>query len=469
MAKTDTDDQAMTQAIQALMTGLGLKRKQELIERNDKLRMRFLSTQKIAAGKAREGQINGFLSDVVGTDKKIRELVFSAWLKDNTSSLGEIPEFADRFKRDAEPVEGEDEAEVEKDLKDATANFKKWLKDGDFDLINVYARLGPLEFPAKVLSVVKAPKAKSPTAALDLPEGDAGGDAGAAVVGGVPESVVLDLKKQLDDQKTALEAKIARAEEETNKFKRLLEENKEKRKVELAESAEAGRKELTTKQTEWVRAEANLRKEITDLQKVRVETTDKVSKARDELLPLRQQLEKSEKDAKRAINQQQELREQVTRLEEENLRLTDRVKVLEGSQTQLVSKERQLERLKTKGASIMITQTDNLKIWEEALNEQEVKEAFRRTFNVDTIRVSHYENDERDLHEVWKKLITSELGIVDRFFALNFEELNNPSDEFRELITNFIELKDTLVAREQLSHMINFVGNRFLSSLKQKV
>ena len=469
MAKTDTDDQATTQAIQALMTGLGLKRKQELIERNDKLRMRFLSTQKLAAGKAREGQINGFLSDVVGADKKIRELVFSAWLKDNQSSLGEMPEFADRFKRDAEPAEGEDEAEVEKDVKDATAAFKKWVKDVDFDLVNAYARMGPYEFPAKVLSAVKASKPKTPTAALDLPESDARADGAAAEVPGVPESVVLDLRKQLDDQKAAYEAKLTRAEDETTKFKRLLEENKEKRKAELSESVDAGRKELTTKQADWQRTEANLRKEILDLQKARVETSDKVSKARDELLPLRQQLEKSEKDLKRATNQQQELRDRATSLEAENDRWADRVKLLEGSQTQLVSKERQLERLKTKGASIMITQTDNLKIWEEALNEQEVKEAFRRTFNVDTIRVSQYENDERDLHDVWKKLIQNETGIIERFFALNFEELNNPSDDFRELITNFIELKDTLVAREQLSHMINFVGNKFLTSLKQKV
>ena len=113
--------------------------------------------------------------------------------------------------------------------------------------------------------------------------------------------------------------------------------------------------------------------------------------------------------------------------------------------------------------------SDNLRIWEEALAEKEVKDAFRRTFNLDTIRVNQYEHDERDLHDIWKKLLGQEQEIIERFFSLPFDELTTPTDEFRELLTNFIELKDTLVAREQLAHMLNFVGNRFLSTLKQKV
>ncbi len=466
MAKTESETQAMDQAVQALLSGLGLKRKQELIERNDRLRFQFLQTQKMAASKAREGQINTFLASVVAADKKIRDLVFNAWIKDNTANLGEVPEFPDRYKAGAAP--SEDEEVVETDIKDATAAFKKWLKATDFDHVNTYARLGPYEFPAKVLAAVKAPKAKTPTATLDMPEDGLPGDA-AAVVGGVPEAVVNDLRQQLEDQKAAFEAKLAKAEDETTKFKRLLEENKEKRKTELAEVGEKAKGELTAKQAEWQRLEAQLRKEIADLQKARQESAEKTSKARDELLPLRQQLERADKEAKRATNQLADARTEVGRVEEERARLAERVKVLESAQSQLVSKEKQLERLKTKGAAVMLTATDNLKIWEEALNEQEVKEAFRRTFNLDTIKVSQFEHDERDLQDVWKKLIQQEQGIVDRFFVLPFDELTTPSDEFRELITNFIELKDSLVAREQLAHMINFTGNRFLTTLKQKV
>ena len=468
MAKTDSDAQ-MDQAVQALLTGLGLKRKQELIERNDRLRFQFLQTQKLAVTKAREGQINTFLAGVVTADKKIRDLVFNAWQKDNSAGLGEVPEFPDRFKAGAEAPAEEDEAALETDIKDASAAFKKWLKATDYELVNAYARLGPYEFPGKVLTVVKAPKPKTPTATLELPAEGVAGEEDGATVGGVPEAVVTELKRQLDDQKAAFEAKLARAEEETTKFKRLLEENKEKRKAELAEATEKAKGEITTRQADWQRAEVQLRKEIAELQKARQESADKTSKARDELMPLRQQLERAEKEAKRAVNQLADLRTEVTRVEEERARLADRVKVLESAQSQLVAKERQLERLKTKGAAVMLTATDNLKIWEEALNEQEVKEAFRRTFNIDTIKVSQYEFDEHDLQDVWKKLIAAEQAIVDRFFALPFDELTTPSDEFRELITNFIELKDALVAREQLAHMINFVGNRFLTTLKQKV
>lgn len=466
MAKTDSETQ-MDQAVQALLSGLGLKRKQELIERNDRLRFQFLQTQKMAAGKAREGQINTFLGSVVVADKKVRDLVFNAWMKDNASSLGDVPDFPERFKAGAEP--SEDEEVTETDIKDATAAFKKWLKTSEFDVVNAFARLGPYEFPAKVLTAVKAPKPKTPTATLDLPAEGGAGEEGAAVVGGVPEAVVNELKRQLEDQKAAFEAKVAKAEEETGKFKRLLEENKEKRKAELSEAADKAKAELTAKQVEWQRVEAQLRKEIADLNKARAESADKTVKARDELLPLRQQLERAEKEAKRATNQLADVRTEIVRVEEERARLAERVKVLESAQAQLVSKEKQLERLKTKGAAVMLTATDNLKIWEEALNEQEVKEAFRRTFNIDTIKVSHYEFDERDLQDVWKKLIAAEAAIVERFFALPFDELTTPTDEFRELITNFIELKDALVAREQLAHMINFVGNRFLTTLKQKV
>lgn len=464
MAKTDTDT-GMDQAVEALLTGLGLKRKQELIERNDRLRFQFLQTQKMAAGKAREGQINAFLAGVVPNDKKVRELVFQAWIKDNAAGLGEVPEFPDRFKAGAEP--GDEEGE-ETDIKDATAALKKWLKATEFDFVNAYARLGPYEFPAKVLTAVKAPKAKTPTAALEAPAEGLPGEA-AQVAGGVPEAVVNDLKKQLEDQKAAFEAKLQKAEDETTKFKRLLEENKEKRKTEIAEVQDKAKADLAARQAEWQRAEAQLRKEIADLQKARQDSADKTSKARDELLPLRQQLERAEKEAKRATNQLADVRAEVTAVEEERARLADRVKALESMQAQLVAKEKQLERLKTKGAAVMLTATDNLKIWEEALNEQEVKESFRRTFNPDTIKVSTFEHDERDLQDVWKKLIQQEQGIVDRFFALPFDELTTPTDEFRELITNFIELKDSLVAREQLAHMLNFTGNRFLSGLKQKV
>lgn len=467
MAKSDTETQAVNQAVETVLGGLALKRKQELIERSDRLRPQFLGTQKMAVAKAREGQINSFLSPMVASDKKIRALVFSAWVKDNMASLGEVPEFSELFKRDAEAPATPDEAALEAAIKDASGALKKWLKTTDYELVNAFVRLGSYEFPTKVLSVVKAPKAKA--------AGEGGAEATAETappaeaVGGVPESVVEDLRREMDAQRVALEAKLAKAEDEISKFKRLLEENKEKRKQELAEASERAKGELNSKQLDWQRTETQLRRDIAELQKARQDMADKTTKARDEMLPLKQQIERLEKEARRGTSQSQEARAEVSRLMEENQRLAERIKGLEGVQQQLVQKERQVQILQKKGASVMLTAADNLKIWEEALNEQEVKEAFRRTFNLDTIRVSQFEFDERDLHDVWKKLIAHEQGIVERFFALPFDELTTPSDEFRELVTNFIELKDTLVAREQLAHMLNFVGDRFLSTLKQKV
>lgn len=464
MAKSDTDAQALDQAVETVLSGLALKRKQELIERDARLRPQFLTTQKIAAVKAREGQINTFLSPLVANDKKVRALVFSAWVKDNTASLGEVPELPDAFKRDADSPTTDEEA-LEAAAKDAAAALKKWLKASAFEVVNAYARLGPYEFPPKVLTGVKAPKAKAAPVEDEAAEG---ADA-APVQGGVPEAVVAELRRQMEEQKAAGDARLARADEELTKFKRLLEENKEKRRAELAEAGDKARQELQARQADWQRTEAQLRKEISELQKSRQDAADKTSKARDELLPMRQQIERLEKEGRRSTTQAREAREEAARLQEENERLAERVKGLEGAQQQLVAKEKQLERLKAKGAALALTASDNLKIWEEALAEQEVKDAFRRTFNLDTIRVSQFEHDERDLHEIWKKLISHEQDIVARFFALPFDELTTPTDEFRELITNFIELKDTLVAREQLSHMLNFVGDRFLSTLKQKV
>jgi hypothetical protein len=467
LAKADTDAQA--QAVQTLLAGLGLKRKQELIERNDRLRFQFLQKQKMSAGKAREAQINAYLEGVVLGDRKMRELVFNAWIKDNATGLGEIPDFPERFKRDGDN-EISEEGDVDTDVKEAAAVFKKWLKHADADLINVYARLGSYEFPAKALSTIKKPKSK------DTAEGGTEGaevTAEGAAAAGVSEAVVAEvrqqLERQLESQRESYEGKLARQDEEVNKFKRLLEENKDKRRQELNETQEKSRAELAARQLDWQRVEAQLRREIADLGKAKSDAADKTSKVRDELLPLRQQIERLEKENRRASQQQTEARESVATIEEENERLKDRIKMLESAQQQLVAKEKLLQRFESKGATVALTASDNLKIWEESLNEQEVKEAFKRTFNLDTIAVSHYDNDEKDLHEIWKKLIAVETGLVERFFALPFDELNQPSDEFRELVTSFIELKDSLVAREQLAHMINFVGNRFLSSLKQKV
>jgi myosin heavy subunit len=466
LAKADTDAQA--QAVQTMLAGLGLKRKQELIERNDRLRFQFLQKQKMAAGKARESQINAFLDGVVVGDKKMRELVFNAWIKDNAAGLGEVPEFPERFKKDGDEAGEEDAEGAETDLKEATATFKKWVKDGDLELINVFARMGPYEFPAKALAAVKkTTKAKTESLEGEAPM-ESGGEAG-----GVSEAALAEVRQQLEGQlerqKEQYEGKLAKLEEEVSKFKRLLEENKDKRKAELQEAQDKARQELTTRQADWQRVEAQLRREIGDLNKARTDAADKTSKVRDEIVPLRQQAERLEKEIRRAQAQHQEAREQVTKVEEENEKLQDRIKMLESSQQQLVAKEKQLQKFQNKGASVALTASDNLKIWEESLNEQEVKEAFKRTFNLDTIAVSQFEHDDKDLHEIWKKLVAVEADLVDRFFALPFDELHQPSDEFREIVTSFIELKDALVAREQLAHMINFVGNRFLSSLKQKV
>jgi hypothetical protein len=403
-------------------------------------------------------------------DRKMRELVFNAWLKDNATGLGEVPEFPERYKRegDSAPAEEDEEAGAE-DLKEVTATFKNWVKASDPELVNVYARLGPYEFPAKALSSVKKPKEK--TAKLDPSVVGETGDA--AATGGVSEAALAEVRQQLegqlDRQREQYEGRISKLDDELGKFKRLLEENKDKRKTELAEATEKARAEMTAKQADWQRVEAQLRREIGDLQKARTDAADKTSKVRDEIVPLRQQAERLEKEIRRAQQHHQEAREAVTQMEEENERLRDRIKMLESAQQQLVGKEKQLQKFQSKGASVALTASDNLKIWEESLNEQEVKEAFKRTFNLDTIAVSQFEHDEKDLHEIWKKLVATETDLVDRFFGLPFDELHQPSDDFREIITSFIELKDSLVAREQLAHMINFVGNRFLSSLKQKV
>jgi hypothetical protein len=451
---------AQAQAVQTLLEGLGLKRKQELIERNDRLRMQFIQTQKMPAGKARDGQLNAFLANVVLGDRKMRELVFSAWFKDHTSDLGLVPEFPESFKRDAETASEESES----DIKEAAASLKKWSKETDFDWINVYTRVGPYEFPAKVLSALKKPKPKE-TPQEAATEGEETSLAGS----GISEAVVAELRREMEKQRETLEAKAVRQEEETNKFKRLLEENKDKRKAELNETQEKSRLELVAKQAEWQRLETQLKRDLDAAQKAIQDQSDKTIKVRDELSPLRQQFEKAERDAKRALLHAEEAKADVTRLESEKGRLADRLKVLESAQQQLISKEKQLQRFERLGSAVAITSTDNLRIWEEALNEQEVKEAFKRTFSLDTIAVNHYEADERDLHEVWGKLIAAEAALVEQFFALPFEELHTPSDNFRELITSFIELKDSLVAREQLAHLINYIGNRFLQNLKQKV
>lgn len=462
MAKVDTDAQA--QAVQTLLGGLSLKRKQELIDRNDRLRMQFQHTQKMPAAKAREAQLSTFLSGAMTNDKKVRELVFNAWVKDNAAALGDVPEFPERFKRDGEAEADEEGSEA--DVKDATATVKKWIKTTDADMVAAYMRLGPYEFPSKVLTAAKKPKAKEAPA----PEAEeAASEAAPAVAGGVPESVVAELRRELEAEKSKWADKLAKAEDETAKFKRLLEENKEKRKSELAEAEDKARNQLAAKQADWQRVEAQLRKEIADLQKARQETSDKVGKVRDELVPLRQQLERAEKEARRATNQVAEAIAAKGPLEEEIQRLRDRVKALESSQQQLVAKEKQLQRLERLGASAALASSDNIKIWEESLQEQEVKEALTRTFNLDTFGATTFEHDTADLHAVWKELIRAEEEVIGRFFGLPFDELHRPTDEFREVVTSFIELKDSLVAREQLSHLINFVGNRFLQNAKQKV
>lgn len=459
MAKAEATD-LQAQAVQSLLDTLTPKRKAELIDRNDKLRMQFLAANKIAAVKAREPQLNTFLSNVLGGgDKKIRDLVFSTWLKDNQEGLGEIPTFPERFKRDADPG---DEESAEADLKDATASFKNWVKTAGVDLVNVYARLGPFEFPAKALTSVKKPKPKAATA-------EEGEGAEATAAPAANDAALASLRAELESQKAAYEAKLARADEETVKFKRLLEENKDKRKAELNEVQEKAKAEIAAKQADASRLETALRKEIADLKKSVQDQSDKTGKVRDELTPLRQQLDRAEKDAKRAQARLVESTEAQAALEGEARTLKDRIKALEASQQKLVTKERLLDRFEKQGAAVALTSTDNLKIWEEALAEKEVKEAFTKTFNLDTIAVSHYEYDERDLQQVWKELLAAEGDLVDRFFALPFNDLEHPSETFRDTITEFIDLKDSLVAREQLAHLINFVGNRFLEGIKQTV
>jgi hypothetical protein len=462
LAKVDTD--AQSQAVQALLVGLAVKKKQELVEKNDRLRMQFLSAQKVPASKAREPQLNAFLAQVIANEK-IRELIFSAWLKEKTQDIGEIPVLPECFRRDYDGKAVSDE-EMETAVKDAVATLKTWSKSVDFDQLNIYARLGPFDLPAKVLVAIKKPRAKGTTANLAVAEETK------EVSAPLPaefEAQIAQLQSQLGQQQAQYEARLAKQDDELTKFKRLLEESKDKRKQELLETQEKSRHESVLRQAEWQRLELQLRRELQEGQRARQEQAEKTTKVRDELLPIKQQLEKAEKEVKRLTHHQQDARETVARLEEESARLQARIKGLESAQQQLVIKEKQLARFERQGASVMLTASDNLRIWEESLNEQEVKEAFSRTFNLDNIKVSHYEHDERDLHETWKMLIDNERELTERFFALPFNELQQPSEEFKDVITSFIELKDSLVAREQLAHLINFVGNRFLQSQRQKV
>lgn len=461
MAKAVETD-ANAQAVQTMLSGLPIKKKLELFERNDRLRIQFLQKQKMSHQKAREPMLDAFLASAIEGDKKSHEAVYGAWLKEKGNDLGQVPAFPDRFKREPDPDAPAPETDPEADLKEATATFKTWAKTGDLDLINVFARLGPYDFPAKALAALKKPASKAKASE----EGE-GGEAG----GGVSEAALAELRQayelQLAELKAKHEAEQAKQEAELEKFKRLLEENKNKRKTELQEVQELAKADFQKQTSEWQRQEVLLRREIEELKKGKQEANDKVNKVRDELLELRQLHEKAERDLKRTHHKLSEEQEHLSAEQEELSRLKARIEELEASEASLLLKAKALARFENAGAAVAIASADNLRIWEEIQSEHEVKEGLQRKFNLETIAREAYDHDEKDLQEVWTQLLAVEQGLVDRFFSLPFSELEEPTGELRDLITAFIELKDSLVAREQLAHLVNFVGNRFLTEAKQ--
>ncbi len=445
--------ETLGRAAAALLADLDLKTKRQVIGEDEKARVRFLKERKTGHQAAKEPAIDAWLRLAMADDFSLRQRLFHAWLQ--KAELAGVPGFDEHAEEDSS--KGKKPRTFPAETKTVTALkklFKTWLEAGDNRQVEIYAYMGPYEFPEKVLATI--PEA--------LPEAVA--EEEEAKVGGASEAEVEALKKDY-------EKKLERAEAELAKIKKLLEQAQGKREADLNKVEETFKKEreqLQSRLADSASSQKKLQEEVSsksqpisqlkrDLEDAQ-RLGDKLSR---DLAETKAALETAEKKRDDAISRRDALEVELKAEKEERTKLTTEVKEISKKLEDASAAATFLEEART----WMLVDADALtEVVENMETELDVRSDFKDKFNVDLSKKGGLQYRVLDFHGVWKKLLAEESDIVEEFFDIALKDTLAEGDKFREANSRLYDLKDSLLAREMAALALNEIGNRFLDRKK---
>lgn len=438
-------------AAAALLSDLDLKAKRQIIGEDDKARVRFLRERKMGHDKAKEPAIDDWLREVIADDFALRQRVFHAWLL--KADLDVVPSFDELAEED--DAKGKKPKTFNADTKTVNAlkkHFKTWLEQADNRQVEIYAYMGPYEFPEKVLATLPEALPEAPAE-----EGESSGASSA----------------ELEALKKDYEKKLERADAELAKIKKLLEQAQGKREADLAKVEEAFRKEREQLQAKLAEASAG-HKKLQEEVSSRSQPISQLKRDLEDTLRQNEKLTKELADAKAALEAAEKKRDEATSAQErqggelkgareaESL-AKGRVTELEKTLDEASAAAKFLEEAHT----WMLVDADAMaEVVENMETELDVRSDFKEKFNLDLTKKGSLQFRTIDLPAVWKKLMSEESEIVEEFFAIVLKDTLAEGDKFRDAVSRLYDLKDSLLAREMAALALNEICGRFLDRKK---
>jgi len=442
---------AFPRAVAALLADLEPKVKRQLILEDDKAKMRFQMERKMGADKAKEPMIDAWLSSAVADDFPLRQRAFLAWQA--KAELGEVPSFTEYAEED--DSKGKKPRVISTEAKAVTAlkkAFKTWIEQAGNRNVEVYAWVGPFEFPEKVLATI-------PPAVVETPEAE-------PVVGGVDA-------KELDRLKADHEKEVGKVRAELDKVKKLLDQAKEKREGDIAKAEEQWRKEreaLMSKLADVSNDQRRLKEEMSS----KNQPISQLKRDLEDALRQGERLTKDLTEAKASLDTALRTRDEAQKVKSElESRIEDMSSRLGDVQGQMASASKQAGETQSEleffrsAKTWMLVDPGSLDELKETLEiELDIRTDFSKRFNVPRDAKAPFQQRIVDFQGVWTKLIEDERKAIDAFFAITLQETMKDGKGLSDALERLSEIKDSLLAREMAAVALNHLCARFLEKAK---
>jgi DNA repair exonuclease SbcCD ATPase subunit len=398
---------------------------------------------------AKEPVIDRWLREQIGADFPLRQRLFHEWLK--KADIPAMPSFDDLAEEDSKGKKAKTFPADPKTLTTLKKLLKGWLEEADDRQVEIYAYVGPYEFPEKALAAI--PEA--------LPE-----VAEESKAGGVDEAVLESLRQDY-------EKKLGKQASELEKVRGLLENAQEKREADLEKAEDKWRREKEQLQSKLAEASGSARK-LQDEVSAKSQPISQLKRDLEDALRQNEKLTKENAEAKTTADNAQQQRDEAVaaratleadltaaRKEAADARgtLADLEKSNKGNEEELAYFR--------EAKSWMLIDPETLEELKENMEvELDIRSEFSKILQLDLTKKGSFQQRATDLQEVWKKLVSQETEIVAEFFGVTLQDALKDGKQLRDAASRLNDLKDSLLAREMAALALSHICSRFLEKKK---
>jgi len=435
-------------AAAALLADLDLKVKRQIIADDEKARVRFLQDNKGGHTTAKEPVIDRWLADQMESDFPTRLRIFHEWLK--KAEIPSIPNFDDLAEEDTKGKKAKTFPADAKTLAALKKLLKGWLEEADDRQVEIYAYVGPYEFPEKALATIPEAlpeEAEEPDSAAD--------------------------QAALDALRRDFEKKLAKQSAELDKVKGLLEKAQEKREADLEKAEDKWRREKEQLQSKLAEASGSAKK-LADEVSAKSQPISQLKRDLEDALRQNEKLTKDLAEAKATADNALKQRDEAVAargtleadLASARTDATEARAKLAEIEKQAKQNEAELAYFREAKAWMLVDPETLEELKENMEVELDIRSEFSKILQLDLSKKGSFQQRATDLHEVWKKLVSQETEIVDEFFGVTLQEVLKDGKQLRDSASRLNDLKDSLLAREMAALALAHICNRFLDKKK---